>query len=190
VGQLTNLAGVAGHLPIQAIAMSVSGQTGRAPRHDFSIDMQIRDPHLHHESTVGIVVDAQHHDVLAFKRRCQHRPRLGAERLVHFGRVDIRHPEIHDHALDLGFEGIAIGDADDTSVENVLVPCRRSFLIAGRCAFLARRLSVTVALAGTFLEVTAVRVYLPGVREYVRAKQESDEEQRRKRVASARLRSR
>jgi hypothetical protein len=53
-------------------------------------------------------------------------------------------------------------------------------LIAGRCALLARRLSVTVALAGTFLEMTAVRVNLAGVREHVRAKQQSDDEQRRK----------
>jgi len=141
--------------------------------------MQIRDPHLHHESAVWIVVDAHHHDVLAIKHRGQHRSRLAAERLVRFRRVDIRHPEIHDNALDLCLEGIAVGDADDTTVENFIFPWRRSLLAASRCAFLLRWLSMTVPLAGSFMEVTAVLVYGASVTECVRVKQESDDEQRR-----------
>jgi hypothetical protein len=141
--------------------------------------MQIRGPHLHHEPAVWIVVDAQHHDVLAFKRRGQHRSRLAAVRLVRFWRVDIRQTEIHDNALDLCLEGIAVGDADDTTVENFIVPWGRSLLVASRCAFLRRWLSMTVPLTGSFMKVTAVLVYSASVTECVRVKQESDDEQRR-----------
>jgi hypothetical protein len=141
--------------------------------------MQIRDPHLHHEAAVGIVVDTQHHDVLAFKRRSQHRSRLAAERLIRFRRVDLRHPEIHDNALDPCLESIAVSDADDTAVENFIVAWRRSLLAASRCAFLRRWSSMTVPLAGTFMKVTAVLVYGASVTECGRAKQEPDDEQRR-----------
>jgi len=174
--------GVAGYVfhLVQTIVIGVfTVKPRRASGDDFAIDMQIGGPHLHHEPTIWIVIDAQHHNVLAFKRRGQHRLRLAAERLVRFRRVDIRQPEIHDNALDLRLEGIAVGDADDMTVENFIVPWRRSLLVASRCAFLRRWLSMTVPLAGSFMEVTAVFVYAASVTECVRVKQESDDKQRR-----------
>src|SRR6185503_5868304 len=97
--------------------------------HHLCIDIQVADPDLRNDSTIGIDIRENEHEILTSSDLSQQRGRVCAIGLVMLRCVNALKSKLQYHALYLRLEGISIHDCNERAVEDALVSRLRWMLI-------------------------------------------------------------